>query len=722
MRLLAGILSPIILSAGFLAGQTTRVSFARDIEPLFRNNCYSCHGPTVQSNNFRLDRRRDSLPNRVGANGARVVPGNSGGSRLYLRITGQAGLQMPPTGALSAAQIGSVKTWIDQGAEWPDEFANEAPSAPRDAQAAKMMDAIRRGDRPGFEKLLRVNPNSAKGQGPAGSTPLMYAAIYQDLSSLRLLLAKGADPNTRNDAGATALLWAVDDPRVTGLLLDHAADPNMRSTDGLTPLLVAASRAGAYDVVRLLLDHGANPEGNLLSRAAGAGDERLIRLLLERGADKARLPGDLALRSSCAACAGLLLPLASKQNLDQALTAAARFGDSAAITMLLDRGANANGPALRFAAASEKIPTEGVKALLDHGARDDTALELAKRLGNTAVVAALKSAGARETASTPTEMALKPAARPPVSRSARQAVEKSLPLLQHADAMFLRKSGCVSCHNNSLTEMTLATARKNRFSVDEASAKPQTDTIRAYLESWRERTLQDIPIPGAVDTSSYILAGLAAANYPPDAATDAIAIYLKRRQAADGGWRLAAARPPIESSDFAGTALTMRALQAYAPRPLASEFANAVKRGAAWLSQKRPLSTEDHVFQVLGLAWAGGNKEALRKASRDLAALQRQDGGWAQLATLASDAYATGQALTALAESSAIPVTEPVWQRGARFLLAAQLEDGSWHVATRAIPVQPYFDSEFPHEHDQFISAAATNWATMALARAAKNQ
>jgi len=55
-------------------------------------------------------------------------------------------------------------------------------------------------------------------------------------------------------------------------------------------------------------------------------------------------------------------------------------------------------------------------------------------------------------------------------------------------------------------------------------------------------------------------------------------------------------------------------------------------------------------------------------------------------------------------------------------LLSTQLEDGSWHVGTRTIPLQPYFDSEFPHERDQFVSAAATNWATMALARAAKNQ
>jgi len=45
----------------------------------------------------------------------------------------------------------------------------------------------------------------------------------------------------------------------------------------------------------------------------------------------------------------------------------------------------------------------------------------------------------------------------------------------------------------------------------------------------------------------------------------------------------------------------------------------------------------------------------------------------------------------------------------------SQLADGSWYVASRAVPSQPYFDSNFPHGPDQFISAAATNWASMAL-------
>jgi squalene cyclase len=128
------------------------------------------------------------------------------------------------------------------------------------------------------------------------------------------------------------------------------------------------------------------------------------------------------------------------------------------------------------------------------------------------------------------------------------------------------------------------------------------------------------------------------------------------------------------------------------------------------------------VYQLLGLGWTGGSKEAVRKTMRELMALQRPDGGWSQLPSLPSDAYATGQALTALAEAGGLAVTDPVYRQGVRFLLGTQLEDGSWYVATRTLPTQPYFDSEFPHELDQFISAAATNWATMALARAAKDQ
>jgi len=50
--------------------------------------------------------------------------------------------------------------------------------------------------------------------------------------------------------------------------------------------------------------------------------------------------------------------------------------------------------------------------------------------------------------------------------------------------------------------------------------------------------------------------------------------------------------------------------------------------------------------------------------------------------------------------------------------LKTQLEDGSWFVQSRSFPIQKYFESGFPHGRNQFISAAATSWATIALVSA----
>jgi hypothetical protein len=109
----------------------------------------------------------------------------------------------------------------------------------------------------------------------------------------------------------------------------------------------------------------------------------------------------------------------------------------------------------------------------------------------------------------------------------------------------------------------------------------------------------------------------------------------------------------------------------------------------------------------------------LAPAAQQIAAAQRPDGGWAQLPTLASDPYATGEALVALLETGALRPEHPVIRRGVDFLMQRQLADGSWFVSRRAIPLQPYTDSGFPHGRDQFISASATHLATQALIYAA---
>jgi hypothetical protein len=85
---------------------------------------------------------------------------------------------------------------------------------------------------------------------------------------------------------------------------------------------------------------------------------------------------------------------------------------------------------------------------------------------------------------------------------------------------------------------------------------------------------------------------------------------------------------------------------------------------------------------------------------------------------LPSGAHATGLALVALHEAGMSPA-DSVYTRGVDYLLKTQHADGSWYAATRAVPIQPYFDAGFPYGYDQWISTAATSWATMALVPAA---
>ena len=128
-----------------------------------------------KKNGLRLDRRKDAMR---GGTLAVIGPGNAEGSRLYRRLIGSDfGIQMPPTGALPAAQVAILKQWIDEGAEWPDAVAGDIPPTPVDPAAADLNEAIRTGDRGRITSVLAQSASVVKQRGPGGATPLMYAAL-----------------------------------------------------------------------------------------------------------------------------------------------------------------------------------------------------------------------------------------------------------------------------------------------------------------------------------------------------------------------------------------------------------------------------------------------------------------------------------------------------------------------------------------------------------------
>lgn len=117
---------------------TGEVSFAKDILPLFERSCLRCHGPERPQSRYRLDQRADALAsgnlladwNESLPAGTpplqNIIPGDSRGSPLvhYIaRLPADEDLHMPPAGkaeALTAAEVGLVRAWIDAGAAWDD--------------------------------------------------------------------------------------------------------------------------------------------------------------------------------------------------------------------------------------------------------------------------------------------------------------------------------------------------------------------------------------------------------------------------------------------------------------------------------------------------------------------------------------------------------------------------------------------------------------------------
>ena len=79
---------------------------------------------------------------------------------------------------------------------------------------------------------------------------------------------------------------------------------------------------------------------------------------------------------------------------------------------------------------------------------------------------------------------------------------------QHAGVTFIATSGCVSCHNNSLTSLTMVSARRAGIAMNGQVEENQLHTIAGYLDANRERALEGFGIPGGPDTVSYIMLGL----------------------------------------------------------------------------------------------------------------------------------------------------------------------------------------------------------------------
>ena len=124
--LLAAFGSPALFAAPSLdpsklpPAAQVRIAFEADIKPIFEKTCFRCHGPERPKSHFRLDNRESAL--KGGDNGIDIIPGDSAKSPLIHYVARLVeDMEMPPPGKgdpLTPAQVGILRAWIDQGAQW----------------------------------------------------------------------------------------------------------------------------------------------------------------------------------------------------------------------------------------------------------------------------------------------------------------------------------------------------------------------------------------------------------------------------------------------------------------------------------------------------------------------------------------------------------------------------------------------------------------------------
>ena len=304
---------------------------------------------------------------------------------------------------------------------------------------------------------------------------------------------------------------------------------------------------------------------------------------------------------------------------------------------------------------------------------------------------------------------------PSPPKDARQAVQRGLKIVNAAAENYPNNQTCFSCHHQTLPILATVTARDRKLEVDENLLPTQAEFTRAAFFEDLESLKQGRGIGGRAMTVGYGLWALRLAESKPDETTEAMVTYLLKTQHDDGHWSRQLSRPPLEDSNVTCTVLAAFGLQHFAAESQRSEVAAALDKAKNFLAGAKLESQEDSAARLLGLGWLSAEQAELQTAREHVLAAQRPDGGWGQLDDMASDAYATGQTLFIL-QATGLETSAAAYRRGMDFLLRSQCDDGSWFVATRSKPIQPYFDNGDPHGKNQFISIPATCWAVAALA------
>ena len=185
----------------------------------------------------------------------------------------------------------------------------------------------------------------------------------------------------------------------------------------------------------------------------------------------------------------------------------------------------------------------------------------------------------------------------------------------------------------------------------------------------------------------------------------------------DGHWQASCRRAPMQASLVGDTVLVLIGIEKYATPEQRPQVDAARMLADQWLAQAPQRNQQDRLWRLWGLHYLDGEESVKQSTLAAIFAEQRDDGGWAETEDRQSDTYSTGQSLFMLLKTG-VAADHPAIIRARDYLLRTQHADGSWlaesHVEFKA---QKYFENGDPYGDHQFLSTAATAWATAGLAQ-----
>lgn len=295
-------------------------------------------------------------------------------------------------------------------------------------------------------------------------------------------------------------------------------------------------------------------------------------------------------------------------------------------------------------------------------------------------------------------------------------VNRGVAFLAKDNLAWKESKQCFECHHAPFTIWALNEAKNQGYAVDDKALAEMTSWVvgKDYLgrllakrPEQKEIVFNEAPL--------FLALGLEAGD--TKATQDGLKQMLAsvvQDQGKDGSWKRVNESRPILSSPDTLTMLALLALSAPNAPDLGKDGKTAKEKGLQWLQAARP----DDELQPIALRlilWRriGRPSAEWESLAQQLQKAQNDDGGWGQIKKAKSDAFATGQALYALAEAG-VKSDDAVVKKAQAFLAKSQGQDGAWPMTSRAIMANGKVATKY-----EPITHAASAWAVMGLVRSA---